>query len=150
MPDLAQTILLVRHAFGGLKDRGEVPLADHAIRVARNLVTDDPDYITTALLHDIVEDTHVDLEYLRSIGYSERVLDALFLLTHVKKEMDYPAYIQRLCDSGNRMALEVKLADQQDNLDPKRWLTLSRHVQRALEKKYKGVRQKLTEAYNAL
>jgi hypothetical protein len=60
--------------------------------------------------------------------------------------MDYPTYIDRICKSGNRRAIYVKLADQKDNLDPMRWLHLNRFVQNALRKRYAGVQEKLMAA----
>jgi hypothetical protein len=73
-------------------------------------------------------------------------LEAVDLLTHDKKQLDYPAYIDRICESGNRWAILVKLADQKDNLDPARWLLLGKHRARALTKRYAGVVPKLEEA----
>jgi len=83
---LNDTATLVRYAFGGLKDKGGVPLAEHAARVANHVDTDLEK--TVALLHDIVEDTHVTLEFLGDLGYPAEVIEAVDLLTHRKKEMD--------------------------------------------------------------
>lgn len=149
-PTIPETVTLVRHALGGLRDRSGDLMSNHCIRVADRIQIQEPLFIEVALLHDIVEDTHVDFEYLETLGYRSATLEALRLLTHNKKEMEYQEYIQRICNSGNALAIYTKLADQEDNLDPKRWLSLSRHIQRALSKKYEGVQWKLTQAMNAL
>lgn len=141
------TATLVAHAFGGMKDKGGVPLSHHAARVASHVDTELEK--TVALLHDVVEDTNVTLEYLEECGYSPEVIEAVDLLTHRKKEMDYASYIDRICASGNVTAIKVKLADQKDNLDPKRWLHLNRYQQNALSKRYAGVKEKLHEALDA-
>jgi hypothetical protein len=78
--------------------------------------------------------------------YPPEVLEAVDLLTHDKKQLDYPSYIDRICESGNRWAILVKLADQKDNLDPARWLLLGKHKARALTKRYAGVVPQLEEA----
>lgn len=142
-PDLHQTEQLVRHAFGGLVDDAGVPQADHCMRVAQYVEVQDWLHQTVAWLHDIIEDTHVNRAYLKLGGYPDEVLEALDLLTHDKKEMDYPTYIDRICTSGDKVAIRVKLADQRDNLDPKRWLHLNKYKANALRKKYSGVQEKL-------
>lgn len=149
-PDLDTTTILVLYAFGGLKDKAGIPMAHHCTRVASYVQPRTWLNVTVALLHDIVEDTHVDLKFLTSLNYPAEVLEAVRLLTHDKKEMDYQAYIDRLCTSGNATAIRVKLADQRDNLDPKRWLHLNRYEANALRKRYAGVQQKLQEALDEL
>jgi (p)ppGpp synthase/HD superfamily hydrolase len=138
---LADTLILVSHAFGSIEHG-----ADHSLRVADNLEDPEPDLYNVGLLHDIVEDTNVCLGYLEELGYPPEVLEAVDLLTHDKKQLDYPAYIDRICESGNRWAILVKLADQKDNLDPARWLLLGKYKARALTKRYAGVVPKLEEA----
>lgn len=138
------TEMLVRHAFGGLVDSQSVPMADHCMRVANQFEK----YTTcwfVGWLHDIIEDTHVDADYLRQY-YDDQIVDAVLLLTHDKKEMDYPTYIDRICKSGNVTAIRVKLADQKDNKNPKRWLGMNRYKQTALTKKWAGVEEKLQAA----
>jgi hypothetical protein len=149
MPNIPDSLVLVHHAFGGLKDKAGVPMAEHCIRVWQRLLSQPTETQHIALLHDIVEDTHVDLPYLHECGYSFEVREAVHLLTHNRKEMDYPEYIERLCQSGCLPAIRVKIADQEDNRDPKRWLHLNRYQQKALLKKWEGVPEKLHEALNA-
>jgi (p)ppGpp synthase/HD superfamily hydrolase len=70
-----------------------------------------------AVLHDVVEDTDWTFEKLKAEGFGDEVLDALRLLTHDKK-VPYKIYIEKI--KSNRIALKVKLADLEDNLDIKR------------------------------
>ena len=146
MPTLDETEAFVRDKFAGKFDRGDAPMADHMMRVASHVEELGEDILHVAWLHDIVEDTDVTVTELIAREYSTDVVDAVVLLTHDKKAMTYPEYIQRICDSGNWRAIYVKLADQEDNRDPKRWLALNRYIQNALTKKYAGVPQKLMEA----
>lgn len=145
LPPLQETENLVRHHFEDQVDSQGVPMAEHMRRVAA-AVPDNEIIQTVAWLHDLVEDTPVTLNELTDLGYPAVVVEAVALLTHNKKEMDYQTYIQRLCDSKNSIALCVKIADQRDNLNPKRWLGMNQYMAQALSKKWAGVLPKLEEA----
>ena len=54
---------------------------------------------------------------LEAAGFSADVLSALRLLTHAN-EVPYEDYIQSL--TVNRIAIEVKIADLEDNMDVRR------------------------------
>lgn len=69
------------------------------------------------LLHDVVEDSDVTFEFLEAEGFSERVLNALRLLTHVK-DVPYEEYVKAI--TRDLLAVEVKLADLEDNTDIRR------------------------------
>lgn len=141
MPTLAETEAFVRKALAGQEDKAGVSMADHAMRVVANLEGEDEITLHAAWLHDILEDTKETIDH-----YPPEVIEVVDLLTHRKKEMTYAEYIDRICQSGNLRAIKVKLADQQDNLDPRRWMSLNRYMQQALRKRYAGVREKLLEA----
>lgn len=66
-------------------------------------------------LHDVVEDTEYTFEDIEAEGFSVEVIEALKLLTH-DKETPYMEYIKRICKSGNRAAINVKLNDLRHNL----------------------------------
>jgi hypothetical protein len=67
-----------------------------------------------AVLHDVVEDAGVSPDDLRSMGFSETVLNAVLALTRGKGET-YADFILRC--AANRVARDVKLADLQDNFN---------------------------------
>lgn len=148
-PTIVATRELVFEKFEGQFDSQGVPMALHMQRVASGVIQD-VETIITAWLHDIVEDTKVTLQDLTNLGYSAAVTEAVYLLTHVKKELTYPEYIQRLCDSENKIALRVKISDQTDNNDPKRWVGMNPHMKRALGRKWFGVQLKLEKVLEAL
>ena len=145
MPSLKETEDLVREVFQGQVDDGGIPMADHMMRVWQRVQHLDEDTQHIAWLHDIVEDTDVTITELISRGYSTEVIDAVFLLTQ-PKQTPYADYIDYLVASGNRRAIVVKLADNADNNDPKRWLSLNPFKAQALTKRYAGVREKLIGA----
>ena len=66
-------------------------------------------------LHDIVEDTKYTFEDLEDEGFSNEVISALRLLTH-DKQTPYMEYIENICASGDKVAVNVKLNDLKHNL----------------------------------
>ena len=70
--------------------------------------------IAAAYLHDIVEDTDVTLDTLRIVGFPERTIMLVDLLTR-KEGQSYSEYIDTLLQSNDREAMLVKLADLNDN-----------------------------------
>ena len=66
-------------------------------------------------LHDVVEDTKYTFEDLEEEGFSDEVISTLRLLTH-DKQTPYMDYIERICKSGNKVAINVKLNDLKHNL----------------------------------
>jgi (p)ppGpp synthase/HD superfamily hydrolase len=145
MPTLEFTEHLVRTKFEGQHDDAGVPMADHMMRVWQRVQHLDEDTQHIAWLHDIVEDTDVTITELISLGYSTDVVEAVYLLTKPDK-MPYADYIDHLISSGDRRAITVKLADNADNTDPKRWLYLNPYKAQALSKRYHGVKEKLIGA----
>lgn len=144
-PTLEYTESLVRMKFAGQTDDAGVPMADHMMRVHARVAQYDIETQHVAWLHDIIEDTDVHAGDLFDMGYSEAVVEAVLLLTK-PDTLTYGEYIDRLCESGNHRAILVKLADNADNTDPKRWLYLNPFKANALSKRYHGVREKLLAA----
>ena len=67
-----------------------------------------------AVLHDVVEDTSVTLRDLQIAGYSAQIVDAVKYLTKAKEE-EYEDFIERI--KGNTLAIKIKIADLEDNLN---------------------------------
>lgn len=72
------------------------------------------DAMKVAWLHDLLEDTEWEAENLRDVGLPGHVVDAVELLSNGSET--YREYVERLCASGNRLALEVKRADLESNV----------------------------------
>lgn len=66
------------------------------------------------LLHDCIEDTDHTRKTLSDIGYSDKVLDIVELVTK-DSALSYFENIQEIIDSGNRRAMMVKFADNYKN-----------------------------------
>ena len=136
---------LVRQKFEGHVDSGGFPMFEHMKRVWQGVQDQDIETQLTAWLHDIVEDTDVTGGDLLEMGYSETVVNAVLLLTKPKK-MPYAEYIDSLIASGDERAIRVKLSDNLDNTDLKRWVYLNPFAAQALQKRYAGVKEKLIGA----
>lgn len=104
------------------KDKQGLPYVGHLLRVAAR-VSDDPDAIAVALLHDVLEDTPVEFKDLMVAGLPDVVCRAVVYLTHLDCDT-YQKYLDdiKTCPGeAGRLARRVKLADLADNLDPRRW-----------------------------
>lgn len=102
------------------------------------------DAYTAALLHDTIEDTIYGEKELLETGYSERVLDAVLLVTK-DKTLSYDGNIKKIIASGNRIAMMVKFADNYMNYtgDKSSWPEEKRLKSQA---KYKKSMQDLSKA----
>lgn len=67
-----------------------------------------------AVLHDVIEDTSVTIEQLRSEGFTDEVLRALTALTKLSGESRLEAAKRAAIDPIARI---VKLADNAENMD---------------------------------
>ena len=70
--------------------------------------------LAAAWLHDVVEDTKITLQDLRTIGFPLYIIEAVDLLTHRKNEPNL-SYWGKI--KPNPDALAVKLADINDNVN---------------------------------
>lgn len=97
-------------------DKGGKAYILHVMRVALRLRTTDDELMCIAIMHDVLEDGKgkVTIESLKEKGFSDRVIEALKLLTH-DKDVDYMEYVEKI--SKNYDALRVKMEDLKDNSD---------------------------------
>jgi len=102
---------------------------------------EDGDEQIVALLHDVLEDTTVDVADLYERGFGEHIVRAVVLLTH-DQTVPYTDYIERLADDP--LARPVKLADLADNLRNNRRLKSTSDV-RARISRYEAA-QRVLEA----
>jgi (p)ppGpp synthase/HD superfamily hydrolase len=87
------------------------PYICHPIRVMEAVQEGDEQIV--ALLHDVLEDTSVEVAELYERGFGEHIVRAVVLLTH-DETVSYADYIERL--AADPLARRVKLADLADNL----------------------------------
>lgn len=108
---------LTNEQFAGKTDKSGVDYYKGHLSSVASLVSTDEEKIV-AFLHDLLEDTDYPEDKLRK-EFRDRIVDAVALLTHREKldEEGYIDYIRRLKDSGNDLAIAVKIADLTNNSD---------------------------------
>lgn len=111
-------------AHKGQKDKAGQDYIFHPMRVADALannkilpLTDRVEGSIAGMLHDVVEDTDITIDYLREQGFPENILFAIDCLTRREGE-NYQDFIVRCCQS--EIAMRVKIADLEDDLDVRR------------------------------
>jgi (p)ppGpp synthase/HD superfamily hydrolase len=124
----------------------------HPMEVARRL--DDPmrteasteDAVVVALLHDVLEDTDY---LLRQDDFHPEQWRALNLVTHWH-DLTYREYIERIAESGSRVAIMVKLADLSHNMSDERKENLTPEklakAERMTKQRYEPARRRLWDA----
>lgn len=109
---LDKAICIAANAHKGQVDKAGQPYILHPLRVMF-MRMDETERIC-AVLHDVIEDSDITIDYLRKEGFSEEVLGAIDALTKREYE-NYNDFIGRVI--GNKIACKVKLADLSDNMD---------------------------------
>lgn len=120
--------VLVRKLFEGKTDKEGKPYVDHLFRVSEKMTSIDGK--VAGLLHDVVEDIEgVSFEGLSEFGIPDNIIEALKLvtkeettknLTKEEKLQKYNGEIDKIIESKNLLALELKIADMSDNYDSNR------------------------------
>lgn len=96
----------------GQRDKAGVPYVFHPVHLAEQM--SDEKTTIVALLHDVIEDTALTADDLRSMGFEDEVIDAILCMTHDRSVpyLEYVAAIKR-----NPIARAVKIADLRHNSD---------------------------------
>ena len=109
---IEKAIIIAVSAHQGQVDKGGNPYILHPLAVMLSL--EDEIERICAVLHDVIEDTDITLEYLKNEGFSNEVLTALDALSR-RKDESYDEFIDRIIN--NKIACHVKLADLKHNMD---------------------------------
>jgi len=111
MEKLALAISITAQAFENNLDKGGQPYILHCLRVMNN-VNGDECVKCAAVMHDLVEDTDWTFEKLTALGFSDKTIGLLHLLTH-NPATPYDDYIKAI--SVSKEASEIKRRDLEDN-----------------------------------
>ena len=116
-------------------DKSGMPYVFHPFHLAEQM--HDEDTTVVALLHDVIEDTDYTLDDLRELGFEDRVISAIALMTHddAVPYMEYVAEIKK-----NPIARAVKLADLRHNSDMTRFDTVSPWDEKRAKKYAEAIR----------
>ena len=135
-----KSLEIVTKLFNEKCDKGGFPYVIHLLKVYSGV----SEYLekVCALLHDVVEDTDVTYDELKSVGYSDEVIDILRILTKIKGE-DYRVYIDRIIDSNNIHAMNIKLADLRHNMDLSRIKNPTANDYERISKRYEPAYERI-------
>ncbi len=114
---LAKAIQIASEKHFGQYDKSGMPYILHPLKVMHYLKTDDLELMAMAVLHDVVEDTDTTYQDLKDAGMTDRIIDALRLLTKVRGQT-LREYVEGI--KTNTDAIKVKLADLRHNSDIRR------------------------------
>jgi len=117
---LEQAIAFAATAHQGQQDKAGAPYILHPLRVMLRLEGEDERRV--GVLHDVMEDCGVTPMLLQRLGLPEREIGAVRALSKLPEEEGtdegYQAFVDRV--ALNPLAMKVKLADLEDNLDASR------------------------------
>lgn len=117
---IEKSLEIALQAHSGQTDKSGRPYILHPLRIMHKMDTDEE--MAVALLHDTIEDSALTARSLQEAGIPSNIVDAVVSLTKSYGE-DYDQFIQRVLK--NKLAVKVKKADIEDNLDVLRLNTLS-------------------------
>ncbi len=110
---IEEAIELALTTFRGQKDLDGKPAVLHSLAVGMAGKTQDE--MIVGFLHDVVEDSDISFDDLAEMGFQSHIIEALRLCTR-DKSVPYENYVDGIIDSGNDIAMQVKLNDLSHNL----------------------------------
>jgi hypothetical protein len=140
--DIAYSIAKKAHTHD--RDQSGSPYINHVKSVIKKVSRYGDDIKAIAALHDVIEDTNITKEDLQAAGIKKHILDAVVAITRRKGESKN-SYYSRV--KQNRLARIVKLADIEDNLDPRRLKKLPSDTARRLRIKYLKARSIIESSF---
>ena len=140
MADLERAIAMAVTAHSGQTDKAGEPYILHPLRVMFRLSSKNEQIV--GVLHDVVEDSQVSMEDLKTCAFSDSVIDALEAVTKRPEEEDsddgYQAFVERA--GANPIERKVKIADLRDNMDVTRLRKIREKDARRLGKYLRALR----------
>lgn len=130
---LGAALELASRAHAGQVDKAGNDYLAHPLRVAARVVEAGEEAVAVALLHDVIEDSDLDIEDLVAAGFPEQVTEAVERLTRRDGEPHADAVRRAAADP---LAAVVKRADLADNADPARLALLPQQLRTRLSAKY--------------
>lgn len=140
MTMLEKAISIALKAHTGQKDKAGLDYILHPLRVMMKMKTEQQ--MITAVLHDVIEDSATTVADLENEGISHEIVKAVKCLTRDEKNETYDQRIEII--SRNPLALAVKLADIEDNMDLRRLVGITPDDEMRL-KKYNAAWHKLNQ-----
>lgn len=117
---IEKSLQIALQAHAGQTDKAGQAYILHPLRIMAKMNTEEE--MSVALLHDVIEDSDFSAASLLDSGISIAVVDAVECLTKLDGE-NYAQFIQRVLT--NRLAVKIKMADIEDNIQVLRMDSLS-------------------------
>lgn len=114
---LSKSIFIATTAHKDQYDKGGNPYILHPFAVLSILNSTDEELQCIAILHDVIEDSDVTFTDLREAGISDRVIEAVKVLTKMPGQT-YDEYKEQIFSNMDSML--VKMADLTHNSDIRR------------------------------
>lgn len=141
-----KALFISNKVFKDTYDKGGNPYMEHLYSVSDSF--ENEDYKVVGLLHDIIEDKNFTEEDLLFLGFSKEQVEAVSIVTKKDKEK-YSNFIDRIIDSNNDLAIQVKFSDMTNNMDVSRMKDCSiqekEYVKNKYENEYKKLIKKMEE-----
>ena len=134
MSNYELALKIATEAHKGQVDKAGVPYINHPLTVASLVETEEEKIV--ALLHDTIEDTSITEQDLLNYGFSNKIVEAVKLLTH-NKNVPYMDYVAKIKD--NELARKVKIADLTHNSDLSRLKEITDKDKKRYEKYQKAL-----------
>lgn len=139
---LETAIKIAVTAHSGQVDKANQPYILHPLRVMFSLQTDKERIV--GVLHDVIEDTDITYEYLKSNGFDDEIIEGIKSVTKVQDET-YDEFIDRA--KLNSIGINVKLADLEDNMNINRIENPTDKDCQRMEK-YRKAKERLLSTFN--
>jgi (p)ppGpp synthase/HD superfamily hydrolase len=130
---LVKSIKVAVEFHGTQTDKSGNLYIEHPLAVMERVRESSNDHKAIAVLHDILEDTSCSVEDLSFLP--KKLVDTILLLTKFSSEETYAKYIDRIIESENEIAIQVKLADIAHNMSRMHKLK-DEATKKRLKKKY--------------
>ncbi len=132
---IEKAIAMALKAHKGQTDLSGNPYILHSLRVAFKFTGDDFMF-AAAVLHDVVEESAITIADIRK-AFNPFVDEIVDRLSRREGEVYLTDYIPRV--KQNQFAAAIKIADLEDNLDPKRMLPISLDGFRRIKKYHQAL-----------
>ena len=93
MSNLQRAIEIATKAHAGQVDKAGKDYIEHPLRVMAMGITESEKIV--GVLHDVLEDTPITIEFLSKEGFSQEILDALLCVTKISDNENYDHFITR-------------------------------------------------------
>ena len=113
MSVLERSEAFVKILFKEKVDKANANYMDHLNHVSRDFTNARKKSL--ALMHDVLEDTYITEIELKELGYESSFIETLKVLTNTYET--YDEYIDKIIESNNKDAFEIKIKDLLHNMD---------------------------------